>query len=302
MAGVGQVITHPDFRGQGIMSALLSEATRRIDRGPYDASWLCGKRTRYARFGWGACGRTYQFTIGAEAFAGVAAPEAVRAFTAQEDLARIRKHIAGLNGAVLISDDELRQWVSGSEVCGWMGDDAFALLNKSRDAVLLADGDGPGLSSLFAHHFRTHSAEADKPAELQVEASSKQRELLGVCLQSCVSVNVRDAFGLRIGHLLPMMQKVVGSMDAGALAGSDSVCLTNTDSGESFRLEVGEGTVAVSPGSRRGSHELSGARIAELLFGLLPPHTYLPDLSPTSPLGRLLPLDVHIPKALRDVV
>jgi predicted N-acetyltransferase YhbS len=50
--GIGIVGTHPERRGEGIMTKLLNEALARMNRAGYAVSVLGGDRQRYARFGW----------------------------------------------------------------------------------------------------------------------------------------------------------------------------------------------------------------------------------------------------------
>ena len=50
--GIGIVGTHPERRGEGIMSRLLDEAVRRMRRSGKSVSVLGGDRQRYGRWGW----------------------------------------------------------------------------------------------------------------------------------------------------------------------------------------------------------------------------------------------------------
>jgi predicted N-acetyltransferase YhbS len=50
--GIGIVGTHPERRGEGIMTKLLSEAIRQMRSAGHAVSVLGGDRQRYARFGW----------------------------------------------------------------------------------------------------------------------------------------------------------------------------------------------------------------------------------------------------------
>ena len=52
VGGIGIVGTHPDRRGEGIMSRLLSEAIQRMRSAGHAISVLAGDRQRYGRFGW----------------------------------------------------------------------------------------------------------------------------------------------------------------------------------------------------------------------------------------------------------
>ncbi len=55
-AGIGAVSTAPEFRGQGLMSALLREIRRDLFADEVPLSWLSGLRDRYAHFGWEKAG------------------------------------------------------------------------------------------------------------------------------------------------------------------------------------------------------------------------------------------------------
>ena len=100
--GIGQVITQPEFRKRGIMSALLAEVTRAMDNGEYDVSWLSGNRSRYAPFGWDYAGRTVEFGFNGTIAArhGGQAPGA-RPFDPDTDFALVREHLHGLPNTVL---------------------------------------------------------------------------------------------------------------------------------------------------------------------------------------------------------
>ncbi|MHC4986098.1 MAG: GNAT family N-acetyltransferase, partial [Planctomycetota bacterium] len=58
---VGQVGTPAEHRGRGVMSALLTAATAKMDA-EVDFAWLGGDRLRYGRFGWAFGGERYSYT------------------------------------------------------------------------------------------------------------------------------------------------------------------------------------------------------------------------------------------------
>ena len=62
--GIGIVGTHPRRRGEGIMSAMLEDAVRRMERSGYALSVLGGDRQRYGWFGWedGGTRNTFELT------------------------------------------------------------------------------------------------------------------------------------------------------------------------------------------------------------------------------------------------
>ncbi|MDD5688382.1 MAG: GNAT family N-acetyltransferase [Elusimicrobia bacterium] len=63
VGGIGQVATHTDYRGQGLMNLLLNQTIRIMNEQEYDISWLDGDRKRYNSFGWENGGMVYKFYI-----------------------------------------------------------------------------------------------------------------------------------------------------------------------------------------------------------------------------------------------
>ena len=63
--GIGQVATHPQRRGEGIMSTLLKDAIERMYRAGYAISVLGGDRQRYGWYGWenGGVNHTYSVAL-----------------------------------------------------------------------------------------------------------------------------------------------------------------------------------------------------------------------------------------------
>ena len=65
IGGVGAVSAHADYRGKGIMSALLHAAIEGMYASGYDLSVLWGDRKRYLTFGWETVGRRMEWTFDA---------------------------------------------------------------------------------------------------------------------------------------------------------------------------------------------------------------------------------------------
>lgn len=63
IAGIHGVCTHPDYRGQGVMSQLLNQTLEYIEEEGYALSDLGGATPRYRRFGWEDGGREWHFSI-----------------------------------------------------------------------------------------------------------------------------------------------------------------------------------------------------------------------------------------------
>lgn len=60
---VGNIATLPEYEGKGYMRVLMEEAMRELERIGADASRLMGARQRYNRYGYEACGISYNFQI-----------------------------------------------------------------------------------------------------------------------------------------------------------------------------------------------------------------------------------------------
>ncbi len=63
VAGIGAVACDPDWRGQGLMSRLLTHINAELRDQQYHLSVLGGQRQRYANHGWERAGQVYDFTF-----------------------------------------------------------------------------------------------------------------------------------------------------------------------------------------------------------------------------------------------
>lgn len=62
-AGLGQVFCLPEFRGRGLMSALLKASISMMDKRGYEFCWLGGDRFRYRNYGWESAGCTVRIKL-----------------------------------------------------------------------------------------------------------------------------------------------------------------------------------------------------------------------------------------------
>jgi predicted N-acetyltransferase YhbS len=86
VGGIGAVACHPDYRGHGVMSALLPAAIRGLEEAGHDLSILWGARSRYRRYGWDDAGKRLSWRVEPAAVTGVA-PIAMRPADHDGDLA-----------------------------------------------------------------------------------------------------------------------------------------------------------------------------------------------------------------------
>ncbi len=63
IAGVGGVSTHPESRGEGLMTVLMRHCVALMRQQGYPLSYLGGQRQRYLYFGYEWCGRQFTFTV-----------------------------------------------------------------------------------------------------------------------------------------------------------------------------------------------------------------------------------------------
>ena len=63
LARIGAVSTHPNARGQGLMSTLFRRVNQEIQEEEYDLAWLGGLRHRYLHFGYEKAGSAWIYTF-----------------------------------------------------------------------------------------------------------------------------------------------------------------------------------------------------------------------------------------------
>jgi predicted N-acetyltransferase YhbS len=63
LAGIGGVSTLSEYRGQGLMKALMDRCVSDMKAEGYHLSWLGGQRQRYQYFGYEKCGNVYQIGL-----------------------------------------------------------------------------------------------------------------------------------------------------------------------------------------------------------------------------------------------
>jgi len=266
MAGIGQVITHPEHRGLGIMTALLERALSELRAQGTDAAWLLGDRLRYSRFGFVPGGRAVRFVTRPRYLPAAPPKGSVRAVDLARELDRIQQARAALPVSVLMPDDELALTLGGFGVSGWALGDSFALFSRSGDRMVLASGPPDDAALLLSHQASLNARVPDGPGEITFEspASPCPAADLGLLVQANASI-VRCAL-FSVLALRPFVEKAAHLVPPGAGA----LRLENTDTGESATLSAPAG----------GAVSLTTLQLSEAFFDWLPGVPRPPALEP----------------------
>ncbi len=182
IAGIGGVGTHPDWRGKGLMSELLTHIVAVMREQNYPLSWLGGQRQRYRYFGWERCGCQLLFDITHQNIRHEPAMQALPAVT----LERVTDPDAA-------EFQDLQQW------------------HDDRPMYFSRDGYGFG-QNLLNWHSRPHLAHNDK-GELvgYVVLDAEQRavrEVIGrdaTAAQAIIRQVIEQADGQPVAVLRPAM-------------------------------------------------------------------------------------------------
>ncbi len=294
MTGIGQVITRPEFRRRGVMTAIMRAIIQSIYDEGLDGSWLMGDRRRYGRFGYADGGRFLRFETRDRYLPDPEAAAGARALDLDLDFPSIRRHVDALPGAVLMSDDELQMVLSAFGARGTVLNGSFIVTDRRGRRVLFADGEPEEIALLIA---RQHCAlrEEEDGASLIIDAPCDDAPLARACRRLHWRAAQHHSCSFRVGALMPFLDRAVRVAAPRVSAGSDRLEVVNTDTGEAATIAAAGGRIRVSEGAGAGAVRLDTLALSELFFSMLPPERHLPDLSPAGPLRALFPLDVHLP-------
>jgi GNAT superfamily N-acetyltransferase len=295
MAGIGQVICLPEFRGRGVMTALLQQAIADLEADGYDATWLMGDRQRYGHFGWAPGGRTLRFAISPRYLPDPAAVRSeVRPLDIQGEFDRLARTIDSLPDAILIPPTELRQLCAGWKMSGWALHRSFIVLDAKQDRVLFADGEPAEIALLMAHQQRI-LIERGAPAQMFIETACRPSPLLHACREVAASASIEHCASYRIVRLAPFLEKAARMVEGAIPQGADRLELGNSDTGEAATLRAAHGRIEVTGEASSAAVWLDTTQLSELFFDWLPAEIHLPHLRADSPLRALFPLNVFMP-------
>ena len=183
VGGIGNVYTHPDWRGVGLAGALLERAIAAMTAHGFDASLLFASRLDfYARFGWRSLPRQLWFIAPAPA---EAAPAGVEPFDATRDLEAVmaiyERHGAGVPGATV---RDPAYWRGQLRYAG-NPDERFLVARRAGCVVAYArattlydfpiviehGGETEALADVIAHLHRSTEAASGSLAQLTPDAA-----------------------------------------------------------------------------------------------------------------------------------
>jgi predicted N-acetyltransferase YhbS len=287
-AGVGQVATLPEARGQGLMSRLLQAVSQQADS--YDFTWLYGDALRYGRYGWTPGGWTYRFTTSRRYLPTPPPHETIEVFDPQRHMARLQSVLARLPQVVQMPDDELCLCLctrSGRQLSGAIAGRSLVLSRDGGEVVLIGDGDPAELAGLL-------SFLATGRQQIHVDCGPEPCALLRACLDHYEEMQVWPSASFRVGNLAAFLHKAARAAAAHLGSGWGELGLVNTTNGQSATLVCQGGEIVLEEGAGPGAYRLSHRQLSEVCFGLLPLDLLLPGLPADSPVRQVLPLRVFI--------
>jgi predicted N-acetyltransferase YhbS len=294
--GLGAVGTDPARRGEGIMSRLLEEAIGRMRRAGYPLSILWGDRQRYGRFGWERGGLRNSLSLSARQLGAPSAAERrlrMEPFSPDPALCRRLRaldldHPYGVERPLADIPDLLARVGRQTWICREGRRFAYLVLQREgrqrRGQYELLDEAG-GDADLARSMLRVLLSRSNL-AWLQASAGPNplQLDLLlpgsAYWTRECsCMIKILDLQGL-LDSLRPLLWR---RAKAAGVRGRFHLYAP----GHEARLELGAG--------KRQQVELGEGELVGLLFGLHPLAERWPGVKSLGPLGRLLPLALHVP-------
>lgn len=288
-AGVGQVATLPEARGQGLMSRLLQAVSQEADF--YDFTWLYGDALRYGRYGWTPGGWTYRFETSRRYLPSPPAHETIEVFDPQRHLARLQSVLARLPQVVQMPKEELCLLLSaqsGRQLIGAMVGRSLVLGRDGGEVVLIGDGDPAELAGLLSYLSTGRQ-------QIHVDCGPEPCALLRACLEHSSEMQVWPSASFRVGNLASFLQKAGRAAAPRLGSGWGELGLVNSGNGQSATLVCCQGgEIVLEEGAGPGAYRLTHRQLSEVCFGLLPLDLLLPGLPADSPVRQVLPLRVFI--------
>lgn len=306
-AGVGDVSTHPDSRGNGYMTTLMAAAENLIEERGYVLAYLNGDRFRYSRFGWEAVGCVWSFSFNEKCVTDV---ELTEWEIVESDGGPPWMHSAIKEKAYRrIMDIDEMTWSlkrSGRRVVSAEGSSGLGVIvYDTRDqrefgaagrsiAIKEWGGEPEAILALITSLVTKEDVET-----VSVTTPCVSDELTGLLRSRASRCGAAAPYNLRIGRLDELLQAYLPWLSRAAHLCPEGIAFNIRDSGQSVTLYLGgDPSVAVGP----AAHEVSLNRLemTMLLFGPTPPSRAFSFPPKLAILDTIFPLPVFI-SGLSDV-
>lgn len=295
-AGVGQVTTLPEARGRGAMSGILRAIA--ADANEFDFTWLYGDQQRYGRYGWTRAGRQFvtefydKYIPASPRFAEIQSLD----FCRDRDL--ILAGIRALSPQVHMPDAEFDLVFATARDGNWTGwklNDAV-LIVEHHSTVIVASGSEEEITTLLSHGVREIRKVPGDHWKLTVFAPIEPSPLLRVCQKYSWHTSIGSTANLRVGRLSSFLEKACALAGPPPQSASGSLCLQAEEDGDSATVGWANGRFTVNPTASAPGIRLSRQSLSEICFGLWPLDLLIPDLPEDSPIRKMLPVGLHIPR------
>jgi predicted N-acetyltransferase YhbS len=292
VAGIGQVATAPEVRRGGIMTDLLATALGAC--GDVDLFWLYGDRQRYGRVGFAPGGQVYE-AVTWDRYA--PPPEdgpAIRALDREGDRALLERALAAKPFLLLQDSIERLAMLRGKDAHGWTDGSACVLLTAEGRKVSVGFGAAAAVGRLVRHQVARRAAVDPKNSAVTISADPCDSVLLEVCRVLGDAWTIKPTAMFRVGRLLPLLSAWAPVCRFQAHTGLRSCVLDGGTAGRVKIVSTAAGFI-VSNTTDTPDFSLTGAALAELVLGTVPPAACLPNLPPECALTHFLPLRFAIP-------
>ena len=296
---VGQVGTPAENRGRGVMSALLTAATAKMDA-EADFAWLGGDRLRYGRFGWAVGGEEHIYRTNTKYLPGPPDASTIRPMEPERDGAMIRAFAEAQPYGIGFSKKEFDQLLSIRGVGGVVSGDAWAIYRGSADSpfVLMADGSVEAVAGLLAHLALGATNDDNAEGFIGFETPPCDGVLSRVAARHYCEMTPKTCAHFRLCDMAGYFEKACRIVEPALAGGSDEIALANTDTGQTVRIVCRKGKLSVDDRAGPARREMTTHQLSEVAFSRLPLDVVLPGLAANSPLRHLFRMPVYLPFAL----
>ena len=296
---VGQVGTPAEHRGRGVMSALLTAATAKMDD-DVDFAWLGGDRQRYGRFGWAFGGDRYWYTTNTRYLPDPPDASTVRAMDPAVDGEMIWQHTQAMPYAIGFSRHEFDQLLGIHDVTGLVSGDAWILCRGSaaHPRALLADGPAETVAGLLACLARDAAADDNKGGEFGFETPPCGCTLAQVAASHYCTMEVSQVGGLRLCGMRGYFEKACRIVEPMLSGGDDDIAFENTDTGQFVRIVCRGGKLSVDDQPSRCTVTSNTTGLSEIVFSRVPLEAFFPEMRPDWPFRHLFRMPVYLPFTL----